>query len=148
MQKQMTEKFQGSVIFDCVYFIECSQEDAPHIRHSIAPLAIRPLIKVEMHQATWGTNSWRGEYISWDDVNPKIDSFVRQADKQGDEPIFVKESPDKIIFTKDTHVLTLVKLTLKLFDQKVRPIVAGGGTLTFANDEEVQKFFLTASFER
>jgi hypothetical protein len=147
MQKEtMTD--QRSVVFDCVYLIECSQEDAPHIRHSIAPLAIRPLIKVGMHQATWGTNSWRGEYISWDDVQPKLEGFVRQADMSQDEPIFVKEAPERVVFTKDTHVLTLVKLTLKLFDQKVRPIVAGGGTLKFSNDEDVQKFFLTASFER
>lgn len=148
--ESVTNPFQGRVMFNSVYLVECSRDDEPHIRHSRAPIAIRPRIDLRAQNATWETNSSRSEYISWDKVegiarNQPVES---QGISEQEVGIINGGGPDRILLSKENHSLRLVKLTRELFDEKVRPYVAGGANLSFASDEELQKFYLSTNFER
>jgi hypothetical protein len=138
---------QGRILLNSVYYIDCSEEDAAVMRHSSAPLAIRPIINFSTQEATWATNSARGEYISWDEIGPNLSELAKNQ-KTGDDPIHVNDAPKEIVFTKQNHRVRLVELALDIFNQKVRPYVAAGKTLSFKNNEEVRKFFLTKDFEK
>ena len=134
MELQETDAQAEEILsFNDAYYIECPEEAAPFIRHSIAQVAIRPSIHVGEHSARWGTNSWRGEYIFWDTY----------ALSPNDQAV-----PEVLTFMKDKYCLKLHRLTRDLFEKKVRPFVAGGPSLTFNSDEELRQFFLRGKFER
>jgi hypothetical protein len=137
--------FHGTVTFQNVYLVECAQQDVHNMRHSTAAIAIKPIIDFRTHQARWGTNTKNEACIEWTKIVPNIARLV--GPNPSSEKIVADSSPDEITFSKNNNVLRLRKLTLALFNQEVRSQVAGGGTLNFKNDDEVQKFFLSQDFE-
>jgi hypothetical protein len=138
----------GSVLFKEVYYISCSDEEASHLRHSTAPLAIRPVINGRSHRAHWGTNSTRGDYVFYDQVDDKVERYLEDPRALGSRMLVLEKGPDEIVLTKENHTIRLLKLTAQLFEQKVRPFVLGGETLHFTDDDSVQKYFLETGFER
>lgn len=148
----MVENIQLSintpVLFKKVYFVENPDEKSSYPRHSDAPIAINPYINPTQKMAEWGTNSSRGDFIHWDRIGENIQQHLpANGSKDITEPTIIEGGPDVITFVENNHTLRLVTLTRAIFDQKVRPHVAGGKSLSFTTDEEVQKFFQEADFE-
>lgn len=139
---------QGSVLFRKVYYIDCSEEDAPHLRHSITPLAIRPVFNGRTHTAHWATNSSRGEYVFYDRISGEVEQYQDDPKALGPNVFILDQCPDEIVLSNENHTMRLLKLTKQLFDQKVRPFVMAGETLSFTDDASVQKYFLETQFER
>ena len=148
--KKVTDQFQGEVLFRGVYLIECSKEDAPYIRKSHAPLAIRPMISFDNHTAQWETNTYDpyGEYIAWDSVKSEITIPVEKERSSEPDFVVVEGGPEDITISKENHLLRLRKLTRALFDEKVRPYVTGGKSLSFGSDADLQNYFLKAHFQK
>ncbi len=146
--ERLIDQFTGLILFNGVYYVECSEEDALSIRHSTAPIAIQPMIDGQKHIAEWRTNSFRGDWVSWDRVGANVGEYVHPQDVPSRDPTIVRDCPDEIVLVCQDHVLRLQKLTKELFDQKVRAHVFAGNTLAFESDASVQQYYLKANFER
>lgn len=117
-----------------VYFLESAN---PHFN----PIAIRVKIHPP-HFIVWeDTNHERGFQFSkiLFDGHPPLSTLPKEI--QGDE------IPQTIEATSETGELyKLVKLTVKIFNQKLKNRVAGGKSLDFKEDSELQEYYLTTNF--
>lgn len=118
------------VQFQGVYYLESRN---PHMN----PIAIRPEITPP-------------DYVAWEDTgHGRVVRFSSiTADGQAVEIAEkLKKIPDRIEFTaKDGQVFVLVKLTVKVFNAKLKEYVAGGGRMNFDDDKALQEYYLKADF--
>lgn len=103
------------------------------------PVAIRPEVLSSGYAAWEDTSNGRTVRIG------KV-LFDGKEIKE-DEEVQPDALPNDIeIIAADGQKYHLVKLTNQLFKDKLKPIVAGGQSLDFANDEELQEFYLKQHF--
>lgn len=89
------------------------------------------------------------DYVAWEDTgNGRIVRFSKILfDGQEPETIAPDRIPEKIeITSQDGNDYKLVKLTIQIFNEKLKNIVAGGASLNFNNDQELQEYYLKADF--
>lgn len=111
-----------SKMIEAVYYVECDDADEP-----IDPIAIRPTI--QSHQVIWeDTGHGRVFHTTKIEINTE------------DEML-----PEKITIQTDKgYHITLVKMTLDLFDKKVKELAAGNPE--FSSDKEIQDYYLHTNF--
>lgn len=113
----------NTVTYEAVYYV-----NSPDVSLEVNPIGIRPHIGKDK--------------VWWDDTNPtRGRSFrVKKVDIKGaDNP------PKKIeLITDEGKKVTLLYLTLEVYNQNVRDKVVGN--INFNTNEEVQKFYLTTDF--
>lgn len=115
-----------------VYYV-ASQN--PHMN----PVAIRPEV-LSSGYATWEDTS-NGRSVRIGKV--MFDGNEINVD-EGNQPDALPNTIE--IIATDGQTYRLVKLTNQLFNEKLKPIVAGGQSLDFPNDEELQQFYLKQHF--
>lgn len=94
------------------------------------------------------------DYIAWEDTghgrilrNSKVLFDGKEINANTPAEIDLDHIPETIEVTSQTgEVYQFVKLTLKLFNEKLKPYVAAGGSLNFKNDRELQEYYLTTDF--
>ena len=109
--------------YEQVYYAETTNRDRP-----LNLIAIRPKIEgdhIEWEDTSWGT---RFEVMSIQFKQEKTDLFPQQI----------------IISLKNGEAITLQKLTLSIYDEKVKHWVMG--KIAFNSDEELQNYYLTTAF--
>lgn len=111
------------VQYEDVYYVESAKKDSV-----INPIAIRPTIV--------------GERIEWADTSRGTYRKFKQIqiipENQG--------SPEKIhILAKDDEQITLVRLTLDVYNRFLKHRVAGQPA--FTSDNEVKQHYLTTNFD-
>ena len=119
-------------IIPCVYYLKTQNE-------GMNPIAIR----VELTSP---------DYISWEDTSNgrilrvnKILMDEKEIDLSSPKP--PEKNPDKIVFiSTDGESFELVKLTSKIFNEKLKPYVAKGNTTNFTTDDQVQNHYLNTDF--
>ena len=119
-------------IIPCVYYLKTQNE-------GMNPIAIR----VELTSP---------DYISWEDTSNgrilrvnKILMDEKEIDLSSPKP--PEKTPDKIVFiSTDGESFELVKLTSKIFNEKLKPYVAKGNTTNFTTDDQVQNHYLSTDF--
>ena len=88
-------------------------------------------------------------YISWEDTGHgrsiKFTSVSFDNEKM-QLPCPLKSIPNKIDVIAETGNYRFVKLTQKIFNEKVKPFVTGSGSLNFKTDDEAQEYYLTTDF--
>ncbi len=99
------------------------------------PLAIRPAITPS-------------DYISWEDTsNGRIIRFSKILIDGHEIQTQPEKLPERIEFiAQDGQSYKLVKLTLEIFNTKLKDFVASGASLNFKNDQELQDYYLKADF--
>ena len=93
-------------------------------------IAICPFVDEERNIIGWDTNTSRGREVTFIEINYLPNS----------------EDPEEIDFTWEGGDAHFTRLTLKIFDEKVRKWVAAGNTLHFKTDEELQNYYKTTFF--
>jgi|GEM_PF-4888567 len=127
MQLSFLEK---SYIIPGVYYLETQNE-------GMNPIAIRPEITPPL-------------YFSWEDTSNGRTLRLSQIfldDNELDSRITLNQIPKKIEITSikgDRY--QFIKLTKKIFDEKLKDFVAGGGSLNFEDDKQVQDYYLKTHF--
>lgn len=121
-------RFHDHFTINGVYYLESGN---PHTN----PIAIRPEFTPP-------------DYISWKDTSHGRILHVKHVFLDGTE---IKEAlvklPERMqIESSSGEIYQLVKLTKDIFDKKLRQRVAGGDSLSFNNDQEVQEYYLKANF--
>ena len=87
-------------------------------------------------------------YVSWEDTSHgRVVRFSKML-VDGRE---IQEKPEKVpekieVVDMDGNKYILVKLTTQIFNEKLKKFVAGGESLNFNNDKELQDYYLTADF--
>jgi hypothetical protein len=119
---------ENSIQFRGVYFLESKNPN-------MNPIAIRPAATPP-------------DYVSWEDTGHgriiRFSKILVDGKEIQDQPT---EIPERIEITgQNGQVYQLVKLTLPIFNEKLKHVVAGGGSLNFNNDEELQEYYLKADF--
>jgi hypothetical protein len=109
-----------SKTIELVYIVSC---DDPNLH--LDPLAIRP---------TFESNK-----VMWEDTGPGTVVNMKNAVMPGN-------SPEKIEFETDKgQHITLTKLTVDLFNNKIRDRAAGHPE--FHSDKELQDYYLNTNFD-
>jgi hypothetical protein len=111
-----------------VYYLESQNPN-------MNPIAIRPELTLP-------------NYVAWEDTgHGRILRFKKVLADRKEILGPIEKIPDKIeIISEDNQIYTLVKLTNQIFNEKLKGLVAGGETLNFKTDEELQEYYLTADF--
>lgn len=146
----VSNSFFGTVCCDTIYYVDVSEQDRASFLHSLSKIAIRPTFNFRLDVATWAGNDWSSERLKWDSVslNPLVYKETLHIPSGSYGTFHVHNAPDVIDVTCKDHHLTLRKLTLELFNEKIRPFVAGREKLIFRSDQEVQEWYQTHNFER
>jgi len=115
------------VTLEGVYYLE---SENPNMN----PIAVRPQIHAP-------------DYVGWEDTSHGRVVRFSKILVDGHEIRPNEKLPEKIEVV-DTNGITyvLVKLTTKIFNEKLKKIVAGGESLNFNNDKELQDFYLKTDF--
>lgn len=92
-------------------------------------------------------------YAAWEDTSNgriiKIEKvlFDGKEIKENEELHQINALPESIeIFGADGQRYQLIKLTKRIFTEKLKNIVACGENLVFTSDQDVQDFYLKSSF--
>jgi len=106
----------------------------------INPIAIRPNFKE--NQCTWEDTS--------DRVHTTTLKKILGITQSESTPIEWQQCPTRVDMwlqgEKPTKKISFTLLTLQIYNDKVRDLVAGN--LKFKSDDEVQSYFLTTNFSR
>ena len=119
-----------------VYYLEPSQN------HGMNPIAIRP--KIQQHYISWEDTgngrsvSYSALYFDGDEIKAPF-----KSPKTLPQTIDVYTKGDKNSSAKHFH---LVQLTNKIFEEKLRGLVACEESLKFESDEAVRKHYLKTNF--
>jgi len=110
-----------------VYYLETQNSN-------MNPIAVRPEI-TPPHSVSWEDTS-HGRTISFTKI--LVDGHeIRKDDKL----------PEKIeIIDANGSKYVLIKLTTKIFNEKLKDLVGGGKSLNFKDDDELQNYFLKTDF--
>ena len=110
-----------------VYYLESQNSD-------MNPIAVRPEITPP-------------NYVSWEDTSHgRIVHFTKIL-VDGHEVRENEKLPEKIeVIDVNGNKYVLVKLTTQIFNDKLKKNVAGGESLNFTNDEELQNYYLKTDF--
>lgn len=108
------------IIFQQVYYVESKRPRNP--------VGIRPYIEKDLIE--W-ENTSSGSYVRFSKI-----SITPQESKLPDE---IK------VITVDGEKITFRKLTLELYNQRVKEFVAGSPD--FASDEDLQNYYLETNFQ-
>jgi hypothetical protein len=110
-----------SVQFKDVYYVT---SDDP--KSSFNPIAIKPEFRESIKTALWGDTS-KGK-------------SVRYKSYEVDDP----KNPEKITIVTESEVITLVRLTLDIYNKFLKRHVAKQPS--FSSDEELREFYLNHDF--
>ena len=122
----------NKVMFRGVYYVE---SENPHIN----PIAIRP--EVSPHSVAWEDTS-NGRVV-------KCSRVLLDGEPMESKIAINSSIPEKIEFIgvdPKSERYKFVKLTNKIFDEKIRYEVAGGESLNFKTDQELQDYYLKTNF--
>ena len=114
-----------SQTIDAVYFVSC---DDPKLR--LDPIAIRP--------------TFESLQVMWEDTGPGTILDMKKSNISSESK--KAKLPEKIkIETDDGKHITLIKMTLNLFNKHVRNQAAGNPD--FHSDSELQEYYLNTNFD-
>ena len=87
-------------------------------------------------------------YIAWEDTsNGRILSFANILINGQEFQTEIKDIPTHItIIDLNGETYSLVKLTLAIFNDRLRKTVAGSEELNFQSDQEIQEYYLHTNF--
>jgi hypothetical protein len=110
--------------YNQVYYVECSKKEL-----TLSPIAIRP--------------KFRSGSVAWEDTTVGTTFKVREVSfSEKDQEV---RMPKKIeITTPDGTKVTLTKLDLKTYDEKIKQCVTD--QLSFKTEEQLRDYFLTKDF--
>jgi hypothetical protein len=110
--------------YNQVYYVECSEKEL-----TLSPIAIRP--------------KFRSDSVAWEDTAIGTTFKVREVSfSEKDQEV---RMPKKIeITTPDGIKVTLTKLDLKTYDEKIKQCVAE--QLSFKTEEQLREYFLKTDF--
>lgn len=112
------------ITYNRVYYVESSE-----LRN---PIAIRPHLI--------------NEYMEWEDTSRGSHAKIKKIRFTPFSKKDPKSIPDKIeIVTMEGEIVTLHKLTLNLYNDKVKEFVAGKPD--FKTDDELQNYYLNTNFQ-
>ena len=119
---------EKQISFKAVYYLESQNPN-------MNPIAIRPELTPP-------------NYIAWEDTsNGRILRFSKILLDGEEMQGKLEKIPETIEFiSKDNEIYKLVKLTVSLFNQELKEHVAGGESLKFQTDEELQNYYLKTDF--
>ena len=114
--------------FNGVYYLESQNP-------MMNPIAIRPELTPP-------------NYIAWEDTsNGRILSFANILINGQEFQTEIKDIPTHItIIDLNGETYSLVKLTLAIFNDRLRKTVAGSEELDFQSDQEIQEYYLHTNF--
>ena len=114
--------------FNGVYYLESQNP-------MMNPIAIRPELTPP-------------NYIAWEDTsNGRILSFANILINGQEFQTEIKDIPTHItIIDLNGETYSLVKLTLAIFNDRLRKTVAGSEELNFQSDQEIQEYYLHTNF--
>lgn len=113
-----------------VYFVRNT------IDYPINPIAIRPKFFFETQRIEWEDTS-RGKNVAYSSIS--FGDISKEDARQG-------EIPKVIEIVTENGLISLIFLTIRVFNQYVRSDVAIGDSLVFENDEEIQRYYLNTIF--
>lgn len=116
--------------FNSVYYLESQNPN-------MNPIAIRPELTPS-------------NYAAWEDTsNGRIIRFSKiLLNDQEIQEEAIGLSPERIeIIDLNGQSYKLVKLTVAIFNEKLKDHVAGGASLNFATDQELQDYYLKTDFQ-
>jgi len=87
-------------------------------------------------------------YVSWEDTSHgrvvRFSKLLVDGREIQEKP---EKAPERIeAVDMDGNKYILVKLTTQIFNEKLKKFVAGGESLNFNNDQELQDYYLKADF--
>lgn len=111
---------------DAVYYVESTE--------LTNPIAIRPTVTGGI---IWWEDTSRGTSVDFADLKFDGKGYVDSLSR----------SPTTIaIVSSDNNTYLLTKLTLKLYNEKLKHEVAGGESLSFKDDKSLQSYYLKTNF--
>lgn len=92
------------------------------------------------------------DYIAWEDTGNGRILHAAKVIMDGrpidfNTPMAPQKMPEQIeITSKNGEQFKLVKLTARIFNEQLKPVVARGSEMNFTRDEEVQNHYLRTDF--